>query len=64
MIHYTRHAQQRMQQRGITTQEVEDCLAQPDITYPDGNGNVNVIRGSLRVVVTADRKQVITVVRK
>jgi hypothetical protein len=53
-----------MQQRGITTQEVEDCLAQPDITYPDGNGNVNVIRGSLRVVVTADRKQVITVVRK
>jgi hypothetical protein len=60
---YTRHARLRMRERGVTEAEVEETLRQPDITYPDGKGNVNFVKGKLRVVATPDGGTVITVVR-
>jgi hypothetical protein len=62
-VRYTVHARQRMQERGVSESEVEAALRDPDITYPDGPGKTNFIRGRLRVVATADGKVVITVVR-
>ncbi len=64
MLVYTRHAAERMKQRGVTPAEVVACLRNPDITYPDGRGHRNFIKGSLRVVVTEDGEKVITVVRR
>lgn len=63
MRQYTAHARQRMAERGISESEVEAALADPEITYPDGRGNMNFIRGNVRVVASPDGKKVITVVR-
>lgn len=62
-VHYTVHARQRMRQRHISAAEVTACLSQPEVIYPDGRGHLNVLCGTLRVVLTCDRKKVITVVR-
>ena len=39
MISYTRHAKDRMKQRGITEEEVNYCLNNYDTSYTDGAGN-------------------------
>ena len=64
MLVYTKHATERMKQRGVTPDEVVACLRNPDVTYPDGRGHRNFIKGSLRVVATEDGEKVITVVRR
>lgn len=69
MIYYTRHAKDRMKQRGITEDEVEYCLNNYHTSYADTKGNA-VHRVELRsgrhikVVVKADSvdpKVIITV---
>lgn len=69
MISYTRHAKDRMRERGITEEEVEYCLRNYDISYTDFGGNV-IYKADLpngrhiKVVVKAksiDPKVVITV---
>lgn len=39
MLSYTRHAKDRMKQRGITEEEVEYCLNNYHISYTDPVGN-------------------------
>ena len=39
MISYTRHAKDRMKQRGITEEEVEYCLNNYHTSYADSGGN-------------------------
>jgi len=39
MICYTRHAKDRMQERGITEDEVEYCLNNYHTSYADPDGN-------------------------
>ena len=39
MISYTRHAKDRMKQRGITEEEVEYCLNNYHTSYTDVGGN-------------------------
>jgi hypothetical protein len=39
MISYTRHAKDRMRQRGITEEEVEYCLSNYHTSYTDSSGN-------------------------
>jgi len=39
MISYTRHAKDRMRERGITEEEVEYCLNNYHISYTDSGGN-------------------------
>ncbi len=39
MVFYTRHAKNRMKQRGITEEEVEYCLNNYHISYTDSAGN-------------------------
>ncbi len=39
MISYTRHAKDRMQERGITEEEVEYCLNNYHTFYADSAGN-------------------------
>ncbi len=39
MISYTRHARNRMQERGITEEEVEYCLNNYHTFYTDSGGN-------------------------
>ncbi len=39
MISYTRHARDRMKQRGITQKEVEYCLNNYHTSYTDSVGN-------------------------
>ncbi|MCY0878678.1 MAG: DUF4258 domain-containing protein [Firmicutes bacterium] len=62
-VRYTVHARQRMAERGVSEAEVEAAIGDSDITYPDGPGRTNFIRGRLRVVAATDGKVVITVVR-
>ena len=40
MISYTRHAKDRMKQRGITEEEVEYCLNNYHTSYTDSDGNL------------------------
>jgi len=69
MISYTRHAKDRMRERGITEEEVEYCLNNYHISYPDASGNsvykANLPSGRhIKVVVKAnsdDTKVIITV---
>ena len=63
-LRYTQHARQRMAQREISAEDVERTVADPDITYPDPKGNVNCVRGEIRVVVDPRTWEVITVVRR
>ena len=39
MLRYTRHARDRMKQRGITEEEVEYCLNNYHTSYTDSAGN-------------------------
>ena len=39
MLLYTDHARKRMRERNVSKKEVEICLAKPDITYTDKEGN-------------------------
>jgi len=39
MIFYTAHARKRMKQRGISKNEVEYCIENHTIEYPDKKGN-------------------------
>ncbi len=69
MISYTRHAKDRMKQRGITEEEVEYCLNNYHTYYTDADGNpiykANLPDGrNIKVVVKAksvDPKVIITV---
>jgi len=68
MLRYTQHARDRMQQYGITEEEVEYCLQNYHTSYTDRAGNP-IYRADLpsgkriKVVVAADTKDttVITV---
>jgi hypothetical protein len=55
---YTRHARERMRQRGISESEVEHAVRQADIEYADASGNpiyVAHIRGRrIKVVIAKD----------
>ena len=69
MISYTRHAKDRMKQRGITEEEVEYCLNNYHTLYTDRGGNpiykADLPNGKhLKVVVkvkSLDPKVIITV---
>ena len=39
MLEYSRHARERMRERGISEQEVEFCLDNYSISYKDKKGN-------------------------
>jgi len=59
MIYYTQHAKDRMQQRGITEEEVEYCLQNYHTSYKDITGNpifrANLPSGKhLKVVVATN----------
>ena len=64
-IWYTKHARERMAQRQISDNQVQNCLRSPEVTYPDGHGNMNFVCGGIRVVALVDNttRKVITVVR-
>jgi len=40
----TRHAKARMQSRGISEEEIEKILLDPEVTYPGKSGEINVIK--------------------
>lgn len=54
MLRYSAHAQRRLSERHVSPQQVERVCEDPDITYPDGQGNQcwikNVDGRSIRVV--------------
>ena len=57
---YTNHARKRMAQRGITEEDIEAALADPQITYSDPDGNRRFVRwfGDRRVqVVIVDNRE-------
>jgi len=64
---YTHHAEDRMRQRGITKDEVEYCLDQPEICYKDPKGNP-IYRGlvpggkKIKVVTAADTSDQIVII--
>lgn len=69
MLYYTKHARERMMQRGIVEQDVEYCLQNYHTSYPDTKGNL-IYRAELpggrhvKVVLKAglaDSKVIITV---
>lgn len=67
MLRFSLHAEQRLQQRGITKAEVEEVVKDPEVSYPDGKGNRSLVRDvgdkTIRVVVSgADPEFVITVI--
>jgi len=58
MLHYSKHAQDRMSQRRITKKEVEACLNQYKVSYPteDDDNCMNYVctfpnERTIRVVV-------------
>lgn len=42
-VTFTKHAQDRMSQRGIRKDEVLDCMNDPDSTYP-GQGDATIFQ--------------------
>lgn len=67
-IYYTKHAQIRMKQRGISKEQVEMCLNSPIESYPDAKGKMvyakNFAGRLIRIIVkqkTANNWLVITV---
>jgi hypothetical protein len=71
MIKYylTAHAAQRLSQRSITKEEVEEALTAPDYTYPGRQGELNLVKvlgkgRRIRVVAKPkkDRMKVITAI--
>ncbi len=69
MLRYTRHARDRMKQRGITEEDIEYCLNNYHTAYTDSSGNpiykTDLPDGrKIKVVVKAksgDPKVIITV---
>jgi len=39
MLHFTDHAKDRMKERRISKREVNECLEDPEVTYPDPADN-------------------------
>lgn len=67
MIFYTAHARKRMKQRGISKNEVEYCIENHTIEYPDKKGNpiYTVYTPSnryIKVVVDKNSKKMIKVI--
>ena len=69
MIEYSRHARERMEERGITEAQVAQCLADPDMIEPDDLPDriryLRCVQGhtrKLRIIVRIEqRNYVITV---
>ena len=61
MLYFTNHAKDRMKERGISKQEVEDCLENYQVNYPnDDNDVMNYVYTSptgrrIRVVINEKR---------
>ena len=55
-LRYSKHARDRMRKRGVTTQEVEQVLRQPDLSRPGDPGKTVYERrlGRVVCVVTVD----------
>jgi len=65
-LNYSTHARKRMRQRRISETEVESCLQNQEILYPDKKGNpkyeVRIGERYIKVVVAKDNPNyVITV---
>lgn len=65
---YTRHAEERMQERGVTSEQVEAAIRDPHTTLPDGKSlkvkYIGLVNGrNLKVVVdpTGPENVVVTV---
>ena len=43
MIYYTNHAKKRMRERGISREQVENCLENYQIIHPDPKGKIKYI---------------------
>lgn len=58
-IIYTRHARQRMRQRKVTEEQVEETLAEPDEIEPGDNGGDIAIRryGAREVRIVFDEPE-------
>jgi hypothetical protein len=58
MLSYSNHAQRRMKERKVTRGEVELVYDDPEITYPDIEGNPCYVRHvegrRIRIVVAQD----------
>lgn len=65
---YTRHAEERMRERGISRAEVEEALREPlQILYDRGNDVYLVLGGNDVAVVVANRvsyAEIVTVLRR
>ncbi len=63
----TNHAKERMKERGITEEEIEEVLKDPEYSYPGARGEKNLVktieRKKIRVVYRESprRKIIITV---
>ncbi len=59
LVTFSQHARDRMLERAITGQDVQQCLAAPAVTYQGPNGNIvyraQVEGRMLKVVVAHDR---------
>jgi len=69
MLHFTNHAKDRMKERGISREQVDECLNNYQTSYPNANDNMvyiyNLPDGTrVKVVVrekSRDQRVVITV---
>lgn len=55
---YSRHARERMRQRGISDQEVEHVIQNPELSYPTREGNT-ILEGTyqgrrIKVIIVRD----------
>jgi len=67
MYYYTDHARKRMHERLVTKAEVEYCLNNHDISYPDKKGNLSYIAETangrrIKVVVAKDNPKIVITV--
>jgi acylphosphatase len=67
-LRFSTHAKERMQERGISEEDVQGVVEFADVTYPDGKGNRSFVRdlgdATVRVVIAGDDPEfVITVIR-
>lgn len=66
---YSEHAKDRMRERGISKEEVEACIENPDVTYPTNEDYdcVNHVKTfpngrRVRVVINEQTKTIITAI--
>jgi hypothetical protein len=63
---FTRHAVERMDERGITADQVWETMTLPEVVHPDRHGNTCYMRQIedrwVRVVVSATTRRIVTVV--